>query len=108
MQGQGPDASIPSSEGGRVRLGDGLVPPTPALPLCCLPTQLFLVAQLPGGLRVEGAPSVLRCFLWWLKTVLGAHVALSWALGWGDFDPDSPKDLDELSFPPGASPMGRA
>lgn len=41
----------------------GWVPPTPASPLCCLPPPLFLVAQLPGGLRVEGAPSVLSCFL---------------------------------------------
>lgn len=85
----------------------GWVPPTPAPPLRCLPTPLFLVAHLPGGLRVEGAPSVLSCFLWWLKTVLGAHMALSWALGRGDSDPDSPKDLDELSFPPGASPRGQ-
>lgn len=85
----------------------GWVSPIPVSPLRCLPMQLFLVAQLPGGLRVEGAPSgVLRCFLWWLKTVLGAHVALSWAPGWGNSEPDSPKNLDELSLPPGASPCG--
>lgn len=47
---------------------------------------------------MEGAPLVLSCFLWWLKTVLGAH---GFELGsWpGDSDLDSPKDLDELSFP---------